>query len=85
MPIGASVVEQIEEWAEELPPWQSDAVRLLLRNGNLNETDKQDHLEMLRKSKGIPTTHRPPELVTKKSKSDETINPDFPDEIFFRV
>lgn len=55
--IPTSSLEKIVEWAERLPPWQSDAIRRLLTQGELSETDKAELMTMLKQSYGLTTTN----------------------------
>src|SRR5580693_8246207 len=49
----SSAIEQIIKWAQSLPAWQADAVRRLLEQGELTETDRSELYQMLKVSGGI--------------------------------
>jgi hypothetical protein len=44
-----NVFREIVDWAQNLPPWQADAVRRLLVHGEFDENDKREVLAMLRR------------------------------------
>jgi len=56
--VGMDVLQQVIEWAKNLPPWQSDAVRLLLKQDRLTDAQVQEHAAILKASKGIAVSAR---------------------------
>jgi hypothetical protein len=55
-----SALESIIEWTQnELPDWQSDAVRRLLTQEELTENDKNEILAMLKEKNGIVDEKNP--------------------------
>ncbi|MFW6102326.1 MAG: AAA family ATPase [Chloroflexota bacterium] len=54
-----SVLNEIAKWAKGLPDWQSDAVRRILVKGDLIDSDRNELLVMLKKSKGIVDPNNP--------------------------
>ena len=61
-----NVLHEIIEWAQNLPGWQADAVRRLLRHGELDDKDESEILAMLRskyqilpKAETAPLAQRP--------------------------
>jgi len=50
-----NVLSEIVDWAISLPPWQSDAVRRLLHQGDLQENDRDEILLMLKANNEIAT------------------------------
>ena len=57
----SSVLQSIVEWAEnELAPWQSDSVRRLLIQDELDEQDRIDLLEMLKDRHGLANPQNQP-------------------------
>lgn len=60
-----SAIEKIIEWADELPTWESDAIRRILTQSDFSDKDTQDVMNFLKKefdlletSKGIPVPRR---------------------------
>jgi hypothetical protein len=55
-----SVLDSIIKWAEQdLPNWQSDAVRRLLTQTSLTDNDKDDILAMLKSKNGLVDSNKP--------------------------
>jgi energy-coupling factor transporter ATP-binding protein EcfA2 len=53
------VLSKIAKWAKGLPDWQSDAVRRILVKGDLTESDRNELLAILKKTKGIEDPNNP--------------------------
>jgi hypothetical protein len=49
-----TLLQEILNWSNGLPPWQSDAVARLLLRGSLSSEDEADLFALLKLSQGIP-------------------------------
>ena len=54
-----SAIDQVIEWAKEIPDWQADAVRRILTQDSLTETDKAELLAMLKERHGLGNSQKP--------------------------
>ena len=71
-----STLESIIEWAQnELPDWQSDAVRRLLTQEQLTEKDKSEMLVILKGKNGIVDEKNPAPKVRPLRKSEISVTP----------
>lgn len=65
-----NVLHEIVDWAQNLPGWQADAVRRLLKHGEFDKNDESEVLAMLRsKHQILPNEEKAP-LIQKPSRVD---------------
>ena len=58
--IRVNTIEKVIEWAQnELPTWQSDAVRRLLTQDDLTTQDKSELLAMVKEKHGLGNLEKP--------------------------
>lgn len=49
-----TILQEIQKWSAELPPWQRDAVARLFAKGSLGQQDEEDIYALLKTEFGIP-------------------------------
>lgn len=49
-----NVLQEIFKWSQDLPPWQSDAIRRIFSTGALSGTDLDDLIALAKANNGIP-------------------------------
>ena len=72
-----SAIEQIIKWAQTLPDWQGDAVRRLLEQGELTNSDRDELYAMVKVEAGIQSecVEPAPPKIGKFSGTGTTLNP----------
>lgn len=70
------ILSQIAEGATRLPAWQSDAARRILVKGDVNETDHEELIALIKKANGIEDPNKPalPPKTLKMSDVPSTVD-----------
>lgn len=58
-----NTINEIVQWAEGLPKWQSDALRRLFVNGDLSQDEKQEIINIAKQANGIKLDKTPPAAI----------------------